>query len=130
MCPPGLHISLGIFYRLFNLLEEECHELDLAHNLQGASAGPSYERCLDAVRQKNLLADKIRMLEDDVANLQQMITLFSISQPPNPAQTLLLRSLSSTMSSKQTEIDAMVNSLHSMCLNHLQIIDENCRNQR
>ena len=29
MCPPGLHITLGIFYRLFSLLEDECHQLDL-----------------------------------------------------------------------------------------------------
>ncbi len=27
--PPGLHITLGIFYRLFSLLESECHLLDL-----------------------------------------------------------------------------------------------------
>ena len=114
MCPPGLHISLGIFYRLFSLLEEECHELDLAQNLQGVSAGPSYEMCVDAVRQKTLLQDNIRRLEDDMANLQQMITLFSISQPPSQAQTLLLRSLSSTMSAKQMEINAMVKPLHSM----------------
>ena len=26
---PGLHISLGIFYRLFTLLETSCHQLDL-----------------------------------------------------------------------------------------------------
>ena len=26
---PGLHISLGIFYRLFSLLESSCHQLDL-----------------------------------------------------------------------------------------------------
>ena len=29
MCRPGLHITLGIFYRLFCLLEDECHKLDL-----------------------------------------------------------------------------------------------------
>ena len=26
---PGLHITLGIFYRLFTLLELSCHQLDL-----------------------------------------------------------------------------------------------------
>ena len=26
---PGLHISLGVFYRLFTLLETEAHQLDL-----------------------------------------------------------------------------------------------------
>ncbi len=30
MYPPGLHLTLGIFYRIFSLLEEECHLLDLA----------------------------------------------------------------------------------------------------
>ncbi len=28
MCPPGLHITLGIFYRLFTLMENEC-DLDV-----------------------------------------------------------------------------------------------------
>ena len=28
-CPPGLHITLGIFYHLWCLLEMACHELDL-----------------------------------------------------------------------------------------------------
>jgi hypothetical protein len=29
VCPPGLHITLGIFYRFWTLLETACHELDL-----------------------------------------------------------------------------------------------------
>ena len=29
VCLPGLHISLGIFQRLFDLMEQECHDLDL-----------------------------------------------------------------------------------------------------
>ena len=29
VCPPGLHITLSIFYRLWTLLETACHELDL-----------------------------------------------------------------------------------------------------
>ncbi len=29
MCFPGLHLSLGIFDRLYTLLEEACQELDL-----------------------------------------------------------------------------------------------------
>ena len=36
MCEAGLHISLGIGLRLFNLLEKECQELDyklILHNL-------------------------------------------------------------------------------------------------
>ena len=29
VCPPGLHITLGIFYRIWCLLEADCHKLDL-----------------------------------------------------------------------------------------------------
>ena len=29
VCLPGLHISLGIFQWLFDLMEQECHDLDL-----------------------------------------------------------------------------------------------------
>ena len=32
--PPGLHITLGIFLRLFVLLEDDFHKLDLLANLQ------------------------------------------------------------------------------------------------
>ena len=29
VCPPGLHISLGIFQKIFDSLEKACHQLDL-----------------------------------------------------------------------------------------------------
>ena len=29
VCPPGLHLTLGIFYRLWCLLEAACHDLDI-----------------------------------------------------------------------------------------------------
>ena len=35
VCLPGLHITLGVFYRLFSLLEEACHNLDVAATCQG-----------------------------------------------------------------------------------------------
>eukprot|EP00731_Ephydatia_muelleri_P017018 Em0010g116a len=34
VCLPALHISMGIFYKLYSLLEEECHLLDLKLALQ------------------------------------------------------------------------------------------------
>ena len=37
VCIPGLHLSLGIFNRLWTLLEEACTELDL--RLAGESHG-------------------------------------------------------------------------------------------
>ena len=39
MCFPGLHLSLGIFNRLWILLEEECTEVDLALAQESAPGG-------------------------------------------------------------------------------------------
>ncbi len=47
VCPPGLHITLGIFYRLFQLMEDDCHELDVAIREEEDSrekGGPYYMR--------------------------------------------------------------------------------------
>ena len=30
VCPPGLHITLGVFIKLYGLLEDECHNLTLS----------------------------------------------------------------------------------------------------
>ena len=39
VCIPGLHLSLGIFNRLWTLLEKRCKELDFCLTIEGASAG-------------------------------------------------------------------------------------------
>lgn len=38
VCIPGLHLSLGIFNRLWTLLEKRCKELDFSLAIEGASA--------------------------------------------------------------------------------------------
>jgi hypothetical protein len=57
--PPGLHISLGIFYRLFTLLEMDCHKLDLRMARlpggEGASAGPSFEDHVSLLQERQAL---------------------------------------------------------------------------
>ena len=57
MCPPRLHITLGIFYRLYTLLEEACHKLDLKAQFQGSQAGASYHRYISALRQQRALKE-------------------------------------------------------------------------
>ena len=39
VCIPGLHLSLGIFNRLWTLLEKRCKELDFSLAVENASAG-------------------------------------------------------------------------------------------
>ena len=61
VCPPGLHISLGIFFRLFTLLEDECHELDVCHSsqFQGSTAGSSFTAFVTAMKRQAELRDDI-----------------------------------------------------------------------
>ena len=55
VCLSGLHISMGIFYKLYSLLEEECHLLDLRLALQlSTNTGlttASYEEYATALRE-------------------------------------------------------------------------------
>ncbi len=57
VCPPGLHISLGIFYRLFLLLENKCHELDLRVREEDSvdEGGTSYSDHVKELERENQL---------------------------------------------------------------------------
>ena len=59
VCSLGFHITLSVFFRLFSLLEDECHELDLAHMLYGAQAGPRYEQYIVALKKKQYAEEEI-----------------------------------------------------------------------
>ena len=60
--PPGLHIRLGIFYRLFTLLEMDCHKLHLCMaRLPGGeriAAGPSFEDHIALLQERQKLQEK------------------------------------------------------------------------
>ena len=75
MCPPGLHITLGIFLRLFVLLENACHELDLTAHMQGTDdCGPSYQRFSAALQRLTELKDEQLALNDTKQQLEQLLT--------------------------------------------------------
>ena len=42
VCIPGLHLSLGIFNRLWTLLEEQCKALDFSLDIEGAGSARSF----------------------------------------------------------------------------------------
>ena len=100
-------MSLGIFYCLFQLLERECHKLDLADTLQGAFAGLTYYKKY-SINNKCHLEDSVRKLKEEVGNLQQLVTLFTVSLPPSSTQTLMLNHLSSEIRVKKRNILSLV----------------------
>ena len=111
MCPPGLHISLGIFFRLFTLLEDACHELDVLATQQHTpgSAGPSYARYTDALLQQSTLQDSIETVKAQIKCLEQVFTLTLVTLPPAAPQTnTLLQQIATEISTKKKEIEEMV----------------------
>ena len=62
--PPGLHISLGVFYCLFTLLETECHQLPPTQSgIPVVGAGPSFEDHVAMVCEQQSLMEHIKTLE-------------------------------------------------------------------
>ena len=75
LIPPGLHISLGIFFRLSTLLEDECHELDVTYSLriQGSTAGSTFNTFTTALRRQSTLRYNINRLSTQVQGLTDSV---------------------------------------------------------
>ena len=61
VCLPGLHITLGIFDRLFSLLVDRCHEPDVSVALENsavAAGGHTYSRYVSALEEVKTLKDE------------------------------------------------------------------------
>lgn len=76
VCLPGLHITLGIFMRLFVLLEVECNKLDLTMLMQGSGAefGPSYHKYAAAFNKQTELKDEQLAQKNALKVLVQLFT--------------------------------------------------------
>lgn len=87
MCLPGLHISLGIFFRLYTLLEEACHQLDLtAADLNQGQGGASFATYSADIRAISKLRDDVQRSRHNVATLEQLCTLCILTSDPNLQQ--------------------------------------------
>ena len=93
VCLPGLHITLGVFYRLFTLFEDQCHELDLEMaTLSTPQTGdrPAYHTHSNTVHKERELTDAKALLEDKVKWLTQIGTSLALnSSNPSIDPTLL-----------------------------------------
>ena len=105
--PPGLHISLGIFYRLFTLLEDECHEQDIQYSvqLQGSTAGSSFTAFVTALQRQSNLRDAIDRVNAQIVNFEQILTLAVLSLPPNTQTSPLIQQVAEEIYLKKTKKD-------------------------
>lgn len=107
MCPPGLHITLGIFLRLFVLLEDACHHLDLTAELNGSEGGRSFERYSTALRQQRALKDEEHSVKGQLAILEQSAT-YTMAVNPNIASLPVFHQLVTEIATRKRRLQQLV----------------------
>ena len=110
MCIPGLHISLGIFDRLWGLLEDACIELDLhivrhKEAMDGNTFG-QYSGALDDVVR---LRKKMEVQQQHSSVLRDMIS-FLMLHLPDPANDPTLKQAMKQVSDHERAITSTVGS--------------------
>ena len=77
---PGLHISLGIFFRLFTLLETACHQLDLSLATQGEQDDTrhSYRLYSNALSSLTKLEEERNHNEEEAQAAEQLSTFLAV----------------------------------------------------
>ena len=107
VCPPGLHITLGIFLRLFVLLEDVCHHLDLTAELNGSEGGRSFERYSAALRQQRALRDEVLSVQRQLTILEQSAT-YTMVVNPNIASLPIFHQLTTEISTRKGRLQQLV----------------------
>ena len=81
VCLPGLHISLGIFYKLFTLFEEKVHQLDMLIAHTQSTAAPdvlavsrAFQTHTDTLREINRLFEEANELDDEADSYDDLAT--------------------------------------------------------
>ena len=106
---PGLHITLGVFYRLWSLLEEACHQLDLElskHTAPLSTDRGSFSQYTKVVSDLAKLEEEKNELRPYALNLSSLIAQLG-SQLQDPENHLLLTSLgqeAATVTKKLREV--------------------------
>jgi hypothetical protein len=79
-----LHISLGVFYRLYTLLEESAHKLDLSAAMlaqDGSGGGVSFANYSSALQEMSSLKEQSEKQTQLVTTLEQLSTYLALTLP-------------------------------------------------
>jgi hypothetical protein len=100
---------LGIFDRLWDLLEEACTNLDLhlAEHNSGGTFDNTFSRYITALSEKAHLKEKLKSLTQTITLLDQLITYFSLHLP-NPSQCQSLATVQQEAANKRVEAKRVV----------------------
>ena len=78
---PGFHITQGIFQKMFTLLEEECHELDLklAHQHSSDQRHGSFSPYAEALQQLHKAQEDLEAAKQSATVLEQLMVYLSVA---------------------------------------------------
>ena len=110
VCIPGLHLSLGIFNRLYNLLEEACHELDLllAEHISGEQgSGTSHDQYSSALHQLSELKERLGV-ERQAADLAEQVNTYLVLTLPDTQESQQMQALRQEASARRRRVTATV----------------------
>ena len=104
---------LGVYLRLFSLLEEACHKPDIAAVIQNSHAGGSYEQYVQAALTRSQLEHERLRVQEEIANLEQLLTLTLVQQLQSATGLPLYQHLQSSLSEKKNGLTELVrNNIH------------------
>lgn len=118
-------MSLGIYDRLWELLEAACTELDLllAEHMSGGGVGVgnTYGDYVIALRKREELKNSLAVEENRATTMEQMVTFFSLTiQTPSGNQQL------STLRQEASKVRLSVNALVSVLFTSVDDL-EHCK---
>lgn len=95
VCLPGLHISLGIFQRLYDLLEQECHDLDplLGAHLNKQlpeDATPAFSQYATTYDELHKCREGLNTYRQQLSFLQQALTLLALNTSDSQTPQLVV----------------------------------------
>ena len=112
---PGLHLSLGIFNRLFELLEDACHELDVRLATRGTATGAggdSFQKYAVMLKQLSELKEQ-HSAETAKQTFQSQLLSYLLVTVPAPQHSRTVQSVREELVLSGQKISALVNkSIH------------------
>ena len=116
ICLPALHITLGVFYRLFQLLERDCHDLDIKKAVLQSSTPThqSYAMYSAAAQRVHSIVDELEQRERQAKALDEIISYLNI----NSNNTGILKALQCQVADTRKRIKDLVGelSLLTICI--------------
>ncbi|KAL5502872.1 hypothetical protein EMCRGX_G009717 [Ephydatia muelleri] len=111
VCPPGLHITLGIFTKLFHLLEAACHQLDLElalHITDFTGPSSSFSKYSQELQNLSFLQAELEKAQQSHEELQNMATYMAlVNGEKSPLAVKLVKQSAAKMKSvKALQLDS------------------------